>query len=148
MKKFLLMTKRDYLLVPHGMELIDYLETPATLPPWISEEELQVYADKFQESGFTGALNYFRIMELWVQYIYIYIYSNLQVSFLKLKECENYHFNNVWRKITLTKQKADANIIWCSSKVRLLYLVLNTRSRSLSVSLFVYTVLPDQWCMW
>ncbi|XP_062102481.1 uncharacterized protein LOC133812699 [Humulus lupulus] len=63
-KKFLLMTKRDYLVAPHGMEIIDYLETPATLPPWITEEELQVYADKFQESGFSGPLNHFRAMEL------------------------------------------------------------------------------------
>ncbi|KAJ0097374.1 hypothetical protein Patl1_29012 [Pistacia atlantica] len=47
------------LIAPMGMEIIDYLETPANLPLWITEEELQVYADKFQESGFTGALNYY-----------------------------------------------------------------------------------------
>ncbi|MBA0575261.1 hypothetical protein Golob_027642 [Gossypium lobatum] len=46
------------------MEIIDYLETPSRLPPWITEEELQVYADKFQESGFTGALNYYRALDL------------------------------------------------------------------------------------
>ncbi|PON99558.1 Epoxide hydrolase-like [Trema orientale] len=63
-KKFLLISKAEYLVAPHGMEIIDYLETPAKLPPWITEEELQVYADKFLESGFTGALNYFRTMEL------------------------------------------------------------------------------------
>ncbi|KAK2657110.1 hypothetical protein Ddye_010162 [Dipteronia dyeriana] len=46
------------------MELIDYLATPSLLPLWITEEELQVYADKFQESGFTGPLNYYRAMDL------------------------------------------------------------------------------------
>lgn len=64
MKKFLLIGKVDNLVAPEGMEIIDYLETPSVLPPWITEEELQVYADKFQESGFTGPLNYYRNMDL------------------------------------------------------------------------------------
>jgi hypothetical protein len=64
MKKFLLSTKRDCLVAPLGMEIIDYLETPSVLPKWITEEQLQVYADKFQESGFTGALNYYRAIDL------------------------------------------------------------------------------------
>ncbi|KAK8484798.1 hypothetical protein V6N12_033699 [Hibiscus sabdariffa] len=54
----------DNLIAPPGVEIIDYLGTPSTLPPWISEEELQVFADKFQESGFTGSLNYYRAMDL------------------------------------------------------------------------------------
>lgn len=61
MKKFLLI---DKVVSPPGMEFIDCLETPSVLPPWITEEELQVYADKFQESGFTGGLNYYRAMDL------------------------------------------------------------------------------------
>lgn len=64
MKKFLLLTRTDALAAPPGMEIIDYLETPSVLPKWISEEELQAYADKFQESGFTGPLNYYRAMDL------------------------------------------------------------------------------------
>ncbi|KAK8685804.1 hypothetical protein V6N13_124838 [Hibiscus sabdariffa] len=64
MKKFLLITQTDNLIAPPGVEIIDYLGTPSTLPPWISEEELQVFADKFQESGFTGSLNYYRAMDL------------------------------------------------------------------------------------
>lgn len=64
MKKFLLITKKDNLVAPLGMEIIDYLQTPAVLPPWITEEELQVYADKFQETGFTGPLNYYRAMDM------------------------------------------------------------------------------------
>lgn len=64
MKKFLLINKTSHLIAPPGMEIIDYLETHSLLPPWITEEELQVYADKFQESGFTGPLNYYRAMDL------------------------------------------------------------------------------------
>ncbi|KAK5784675.1 Epoxide hydrolase 2 [Gossypium arboreum] len=63
-KKFLLITQTDNLIAPPGMEIIDYLGTPSRLPPWITEEELQVYADKFQESGFTGALNFYRALDL------------------------------------------------------------------------------------
>ncbi|XP_052196678.1 uncharacterized protein LOC127804014 [Diospyros lotus] len=64
MKKFFLIKKTDELVAPPHMEIIDCLETPSFLPPWITEEELQVYADKFQESGFTGPLNYYRAMDL------------------------------------------------------------------------------------
>lgn len=64
MKKFLLITKEDNLIAPPGMEIIDYLEIPDLLPPWITEEELQVFANKFEESGFTSALNYYRAMDL------------------------------------------------------------------------------------
>ncbi|KAF9612859.1 hypothetical protein IFM89_004269 [Coptis chinensis] len=42
MKKFLLYNKEDFLIAPPGMEIIDSLETPSTLPPWITEDELQV----------------------------------------------------------------------------------------------------------
>ncbi|XP_039136104.1 epoxide hydrolase A-like [Dioscorea cayenensis subsp. rotundata] len=34
------------------------------LPPWLSEEDIQYYATKFEKSGFTGALNYYRCMNL------------------------------------------------------------------------------------
>ncbi|KAK9052530.1 hypothetical protein SSX86_029159 [Deinandra increscens subsp. villosa] len=63
-KKWLLITKTDALVAPPGMEIIDDLETPSQLPPWITEKELQLYADKFQQSGFTGGLNYYRAMDL------------------------------------------------------------------------------------
>ncbi|KAL5557624.1 hypothetical protein UlMin_039860 [Ulmus minor] len=58
MKKLLLI--RDRFIAPPDMEFIDYLETPPSLPTWITEEDLRVFADKFEESGFTGPLNYYR----------------------------------------------------------------------------------------
>ncbi|KAE8694496.1 hypothetical protein F3Y22_tig00110783pilonHSYRG00355 [Hibiscus syriacus] len=63
-KKFLLITHTDNLIAPPGMEIIDYLEIPSPLPPWITGDELQVFADKFRESGFIGAFNYYRAMDL------------------------------------------------------------------------------------
>ncbi|ERN01200.1 hypothetical protein AMTRI_Chr03g53070 [Amborella trichopoda] len=64
MKKFLLINKQDLLIAPPGQEVIDSLEIPSSLPPWITEEELQYFASKFQKSGFTGPLNYYRAMDL------------------------------------------------------------------------------------
>ncbi|KAL5999145.1 hypothetical protein ACLOJK_040595 [Asimina triloba] len=63
MRKFHCITKPD-LIAPPGMEIIDFLDIPSTLPAWISEEELQYFASKFQKSGFTGPLNYYRAMDL------------------------------------------------------------------------------------
>ncbi|EXC24876.1 putative ubiquitin-conjugating enzyme E2 16 [Morus notabilis] len=63
MKKFLLMTDRK-MVAPPDMEIIDYLKTPWSVPSWIAEEELEVHADEFEESGFTGPLNYYRSMDL------------------------------------------------------------------------------------
>ncbi|XP_028774665.1 uncharacterized protein LOC114749971 [Neltuma alba] len=63
MKKILL-TTAEHLTPPEGMELVDFLPTPSVLPSWMSEEDLEVFADKFLESGFTGPLNYYRAMDL------------------------------------------------------------------------------------
>ncbi|KAG9451906.1 hypothetical protein H6P81_004810 [Aristolochia fimbriata] len=61
-KKFLLTQKPD-LVAPPGEEIIDSLENQLSLPSWISEVELQYIASKFQKSGFTGALNFYRAMD-------------------------------------------------------------------------------------
>lgn len=63
LKKFLLVNGPDLLAAPPGVEFIDFLETPDSLPPWTTEEELQYKAEKFRSSGFTGALNYYRAMD-------------------------------------------------------------------------------------
>uniref|UniRef100_A0A5B7BQ49 soluble epoxide hydrolase n=1 Tax=Davidia involucrata TaxID=16924 RepID=A0A5B7BQ49_DAVIN len=64
LKKFLLINGPDLLAAPPGVEIIDFLDTPSSLPPWITEEELQTRASKFETSGFTGALNYYRAMDM------------------------------------------------------------------------------------
>jgi pimeloyl-ACP methyl ester carboxylesterase len=38
-------------------------QTPATPPPWLTEEDLAVYVEAFARTGFTGALNYYRNMD-------------------------------------------------------------------------------------
>lgn len=34
------------------------------LPPWLSEADLKYYAEKYEERGFTGGLNYYRALDL------------------------------------------------------------------------------------
>ncbi|XP_023768703.1 uncharacterized protein LOC111917256 [Lactuca sativa] len=38
--------------------------TPVILPSWLSEEDVDYYTKKFEQTGFTGALNYYRCVDL------------------------------------------------------------------------------------
>nr|KAJ0202151.1 hypothetical protein LSAT_V11C600324700 [Lactuca sativa] len=98
MNKFLLINHGDVLVAPLGMEIIDHMETPSSLPPWITEDELQTYADKFQETGFIGGLNYYRAIDL------SSIMPNFtpQRDYIKLHRNRNGyhhdHFERKWKK--------------------------------------------------
>ncbi len=49
------------MMVPEGTSgWLDAMLEPTQLPPWLTEQDLQVYADEFQRTGFTGGLNYYR----------------------------------------------------------------------------------------
>lgn len=39
-------------------------DTPINLPSWLSEDDVNYYASKFDQKGFTGGLNYYRAMDL------------------------------------------------------------------------------------
>jgi pimeloyl-ACP methyl ester carboxylesterase len=52
---FGMVSRRDGLLAP--------LPVPATLPPWLSEADLDVYAAAFAASGFRGGLNFYRNLD-------------------------------------------------------------------------------------
>ncbi|XP_047051362.1 epoxide hydrolase A-like [Lolium rigidum] len=55
----------DSITAPPGVEIIDLLEASSSSPlPWMTDEELGQYAEKFQKSGFTGPLNYYRMMDM------------------------------------------------------------------------------------
>ncbi|KAJ9171795.1 hypothetical protein P3X46_015109 [Hevea brasiliensis] len=40
------------------------LPDPPSLPPWLSEEDINYYVSKFNQKGFTGGLNYYRCLDL------------------------------------------------------------------------------------
>ncbi|PHT28753.1 hypothetical protein CQW23_31647 [Capsicum baccatum] len=37
---------------------------PVTLPRWLTEKDVNYYASKYEHSGFTGGLNYYRALDL------------------------------------------------------------------------------------
>ncbi|PHT49036.1 Heat shock protein 82 [Capsicum baccatum] len=49
---------------PKGKGLDAIPDAPAALSSWLSEEELDYYASKFEKTGFTGPVNYYRALPL------------------------------------------------------------------------------------
>lgn len=49
---------------PPGSKLFDGVPEPESLPPWLTEEDLDYYAEQFKRSGFRGPLNRYRCMDL------------------------------------------------------------------------------------
>ncbi|KAI5650830.1 hypothetical protein M9H77_36835 [Catharanthus roseus] len=55
------------LMMPKGNafgDSADHAPNPIVLPSWLSEEEVNFYANKFERSGFTGGINYYRAIDL------------------------------------------------------------------------------------
>ena len=46
------------------IKLFTSLPDPASLPCWLSEEDINYYAEKFNKKSFTAGLNYYRNMNL------------------------------------------------------------------------------------
>ncbi|TVU40137.1 hypothetical protein EJB05_13587, partial [Eragrostis curvula] len=62
LKKFYSIESDDF-TAPPGVDIIDFLQAPSLPPSWITEEELRKCAEKFQNAGFTGPLNYYRMFD-------------------------------------------------------------------------------------
>jgi pimeloyl-ACP methyl ester carboxylesterase len=50
----------DVGMVPRGGGFLDRLVDPASLPAWLSEEDVNFYVDEFTRTGFRGGLNWYR----------------------------------------------------------------------------------------
>ena len=50
-------------MVPPGALMSDRFPRGAALPPWLSDADLDFYADEFERTGFRGALNRYRNMD-------------------------------------------------------------------------------------
>uniref|UniRef100_A0A0E0C046 soluble epoxide hydrolase n=1 Tax=Oryza meridionalis TaxID=40149 RepID=A0A0E0C046_9ORYZ len=64
LKKFYGMRKAAPLIIPPGKTLFDSIDSDGTCPAWLSEEDISYYAEKFEKTGFTGGLNYYRCIDL------------------------------------------------------------------------------------
>ncbi|KAI3457741.1 hypothetical protein Pfo_014404 [Paulownia fortunei] len=50
--------------IPEEIGLEVLFKAPVPLPSWLTEEDVNYYASKFDKTGFTGGLNYYRAMDL------------------------------------------------------------------------------------
>jgi pimeloyl-ACP methyl ester carboxylesterase len=48
---------------PKGAGLLDGMTDPQTLPPWLTQEDVEFYAAEFAKSGFRGPINRYRNMD-------------------------------------------------------------------------------------
>ncbi|GLU07358.1 hypothetical protein SLE2022_243190 [Rubroshorea leprosula] len=85
------------------------LRDPPTLPSWLSEEDVNYYASKFNQKGFTGGLNYYRAMnitwELLVPWTGVQI--KVPVKFIVGELDLTYHFRGIKEYIHGGKFKED-----------------------------------------
>ncbi|CAN4093044.1 unnamed protein product [Withania somnifera] len=52
------------LCIPKGIGIHHAIaQSPATLPSWLTEEDVHYYAEKLNKTGFTGGLNYYRNLD-------------------------------------------------------------------------------------
>ena len=63
-KKFLTSRNPRLLRVPKEVGFGGNPNANITLPSWLTEEDINYYATKFNRTGFTGGLNYYRAMDL------------------------------------------------------------------------------------
>jgi epoxide hydrolase A/B len=50
-------------VVPPGGGFLDICPEPEALPAWLTSEDIEVFAEEFARSGFTGPLNWYRCMD-------------------------------------------------------------------------------------
>ncbi|KAM0962690.1 hypothetical protein ACFX14_021803 [Malus domestica] len=63
-KEFLKYRNPGPLFLPKGNGFGHPTDTPIVLPSWLSEDEVNYYAAKFDKTGFTGGINYYRNFDL------------------------------------------------------------------------------------
>jgi len=56
-------TPNPFGMVARGQGLLDSLPDPTTLPSWLEQADLDIFAESFRGSGFRGGLNYYRNLD-------------------------------------------------------------------------------------
>ncbi|GFZ09046.1 alpha/beta-Hydrolases superfamily protein [Actinidia rufa] len=64
LRKFLTYRDPAQFRFPKGKGFGDSPDTPVVLPLWLSKEDVDYYASKFEQTGFTGGINYYRTFDL------------------------------------------------------------------------------------
>ncbi|KAA8548958.1 hypothetical protein F0562_000642 [Nyssa sinensis] len=64
LENFITLCNPAPLCLPKGKCFGDSPDTPIILPSWLSKEDIDYYVSKYEKSGFTGGLNYYRALDL------------------------------------------------------------------------------------
>ncbi|CAI9118880.1 OLC1v1020507C1 [Oldenlandia corymbosa var. corymbosa] len=64
MRKILTYRNPGPLFFPKGKGFGDSSKDPVVLPSWLTEEDVDYFASKFEKTGFTGPVNYYRAFNL------------------------------------------------------------------------------------
>lgn len=61
--EFLTYSDTGPILLPKGKSYDDDDDDPVSLPSWLTEYDVKYYVSKYEKSGFTGPVNYYRNMD-------------------------------------------------------------------------------------
>jgi pimeloyl-ACP methyl ester carboxylesterase len=50
-------------VVPQTGGILDIMSAPQTLPPWLTEQDIDYWTSEFERTGFSGGLNWYRTIE-------------------------------------------------------------------------------------
>lgn len=50
-------------VLPKGAKFLDAMDDPKELPPWLPQDDLDVFVEAFERTGFTGGLNWYRNLD-------------------------------------------------------------------------------------
>ncbi|GLT66923.1 hypothetical protein SLA2020_392630 [Shorea laevis] len=79
MKELLAYRVPGPLLFPKGKPFGHPPESPVILPSWLSEEDVKYYVGKFEKTGFTGGVNYYRNLNLNCELLAPWVGSQIKV---------------------------------------------------------------------
>ncbi|EXB83258.1 Epoxide hydrolase 2 [Morus notabilis] len=93
LKKFYASFNSSPLHIPKDVG-IKGVKAPDTLPSWLSEEDINYCASKFDQKGFTGALNYYRAINITSELLAPWIGAEIKVptKFIVGDDDLAYHF--------------------------------------------------------
>jgi hypothetical protein len=75
------MRKPAPIILAKGKSFSDSIDSDGSCPVWLSEEDIFYYTDKFEKTGFTGGLNYYRCMDLYASYVMFHVPINFTIFF-------------------------------------------------------------------
>ncbi|KAK3417977.1 hypothetical protein EUGRSUZ_H03957 [Eucalyptus grandis] len=64
LEEFLTIRNPDQLFLPKGKAFGYPMDDLIILPSWLTEEDVDYYASKYEKTGFTGGFNYYRALDL------------------------------------------------------------------------------------